>query len=110
VLNPFAQKYESDVSDADLVELAKKAVDATSIVVKFTLYGDATLDGKADFNDLVKLAQNFNTTVSATQAGWSRGQFRRSGQVGAKLQHRPGPLLSSPCTSATPGNGRNTHP
>ncbi len=38
-----------------------------------TLLGDANLDGVVDFNDLVKLAQNYNTTVSAsTTAGGTR--------------------------------------
>jgi Ca2+-binding RTX toxin-like protein len=60
---------------------AGQGVDGTAVVVKFTLYGDATLDGSVDFNDLVKLAQNFNTTLPATQGSWSRGDFTFDGVV-----------------------------
>src|SRR6185369_14304084 len=44
--------------------------DGTSILVRPTLAGDATLDGKVDFNDLVRLAQNYNITVSAMTESW----------------------------------------
>jgi autotransporter-associated beta strand protein len=55
-------------------------VDKTSVVARYTLAGDATLDGTVDFNDLVKLAQNYNTTVSATTEGWwSKGDFMYDG-------------------------------
>jgi hypothetical protein len=60
---------------------AGQSVDGTAVVVKFTLYGDATLDGSVDFNDLVKLAQNFNTTQPAAQGSWSRGDFTFDGMV-----------------------------
>jgi len=82
---------------------AGQSVDGTAVVVKFTLYGDATLDGSVDFNDLVKLAQNFNTTLPAAQGSWSRGDFTFDGMVDfndlVKLaQHfntaLPGPSLS----------------
>jgi hypothetical protein len=55
-------------------------VDDTSVVVRYTLAGDATLDGKTDFNDLVKLAQNYNTTVSTTtDSWWTHGDFTYDG-------------------------------
>jgi hypothetical protein len=61
---------------------AGQVVDGSAVVVKFTLYGDATLDGRVDFNDLVKLAQNYNTTVPATPHGsWSGGDFTFDGAV-----------------------------
>ena len=44
---------------------AGQDVDPTAILVRTTLFGDATLDGVVDFNDLVKLAQNYNTTDGA---------------------------------------------
>jgi autotransporter-associated beta strand protein len=44
--------------------------DGSALVARYTLYGDSTLDGTVDFNDLVKLAQNYNTTVSGTSASW----------------------------------------
>jgi autotransporter-associated beta strand protein len=55
-------------------------VDKTSVVARYTLAGDATLDGSVDFNDLVKLAQNYNTTVSAsTESWWNKGDFTYDG-------------------------------
>ena len=60
---------------------AGQTVDGTAVVVKFTHYGDATLDGRVDFNDLVRLAQNFGTTPPATQGAWSRGDFTYDGII-----------------------------
>jgi hypothetical protein len=55
-------------------------VDKTSVVARYTLAGDATLDGAVDFNDLVKLAQNYNTTVSSgTESWWNNGDFTYDG-------------------------------
>jgi autotransporter-associated beta strand protein len=55
-------------------------VDLTTVVARYTLAGDATLDGVVDFNDLVKLAQNYNTTVSAiTGSWWNKGDFTYDG-------------------------------
>ncbi len=58
-----------------------QVVDA-SVVARYTLAGDATLDGAVDFNDLVKLAQNYNTSVSATTPSWwFNGDFNYDGIV-----------------------------
>ena len=55
-------------------------VDKTSVVARTTLLGDATVDGTVDFNDLVKLAQNYNTTVSTTtESWWTHGDFTYDG-------------------------------
>jgi hypothetical protein len=52
------------------------------VLARFTLSGDATLNGTVDFNDLVKLAQNYNTTVSATtDSWWFNGDFTYDGIV-----------------------------
>jgi hypothetical protein len=57
-------------------------VDASTVVARYTLGGDATLDGSVDFNDLVKLAQNYNTTVSATtESWWNKGDVTYDGIV-----------------------------
>jgi hypothetical protein len=56
------------------------SVDKSTVVARYTLAGDATLDGVVDFNDLVKLAQNYNTTVSAvTESWWNKGDFTYDG-------------------------------
>jgi autotransporter-associated beta strand protein len=47
-----------------------------------TLPGDATLDGAVDFNDLVKLAQSYNTTLTGvTPNTWEEGDFNLDGTV-----------------------------
>jgi hypothetical protein len=52
-------------------------VDATSVLVRYTLAGDATLDGLVDFNDLVALAQNYETANKV----WTEGDFTYDGAV-----------------------------
>jgi hypothetical protein len=56
--------------------------DASTILARYTLPGDATLDGIVDFNDLALLAQNYNTTVSdTTESWWYHGDFTYDGIV-----------------------------
>jgi hypothetical protein len=54
-------------------------VDDSSIVIRYTLLGDATVDGTVDFNDLVKLAQNYNVTDGTRT--WDTGDFTYDGNV-----------------------------
>jgi Ca2+-binding RTX toxin-like protein len=65
----------SDVAAGGL--FAGQVVDGTAVVVKFTLSGDANLDGRVDFNDLVRLAQHFNSVG----AGWAQGDFNFDARV-----------------------------
>jgi hypothetical protein len=70
------------ISGVQTALFAGQTADATSLLVRYTLFGDATLDGVVDFNDLVKLAQSYNTTVSAaTDEWWGRGDFTYDGTV-----------------------------
>jgi hypothetical protein len=55
-------------------------VDGSAVLVRYTLSGDATLDGAVDFNDLVNLAQNYNT-ATVEGSGWYRGDFNYDGTV-----------------------------
>jgi fibronectin-binding autotransporter adhesin len=49
---------------------------AQTVTMMVTLYGDATLDGTVNFDDLLKLAASYN------QAGvWGQGDFTYDGQV-----------------------------
>lgn len=50
---------------------------SSDVLVRFTLAGDADLDGKVGFSDLVRLAQNYGKTGT----GWSRGDFNYNGTV-----------------------------
>jgi autotransporter-associated beta strand protein len=57
-------------------------VDGSAVLVRWTLLGDADLNGVVNFNDLVRLAQNYNTTVSGSGDGWwVRGDFTYDGVV-----------------------------
>jgi autotransporter-associated beta strand protein len=54
-------------------------VDADAVLARYTLLGDATLDGAVDFNDLVKLAQDYNAPAPAS--AWFGGDFNYDGSV-----------------------------
>jgi fibronectin-binding autotransporter adhesin len=53
---------------------------ATDLKLIAAILGDATLDGKVDFTDLVRLAQNYDTTLT-TDNWWSSGDFTLDGKV-----------------------------
>jgi len=52
-------------------QFAGESVDATAVLVRYTYYGDANLDGAVNFADLLVLAQNYNQTGRS----WSEGDF-----------------------------------
>ena len=53
-------------------------VDDTAVLVRFTRYGDANLDGQANLQDFNRLANAFGTTGTAV---WTRGDFNYDGNV-----------------------------
>ena len=55
------------------------AIDDSAILLRYTKRGDATLDGSVDFNDLVKLAQNYNEVTG--NKVWAQGDFTYDGNV-----------------------------
>jgi autotransporter-associated beta strand protein len=54
-------------------------VDGTTVLARYTLLGDASLDGTVDFTDLVKLAQNYND-LSGNRV-WTEGDYTYDGIV-----------------------------
>src|SRR5439155_7228828 len=50
-------------------------VDATAVLIRYTLLGDANLDGSVDTLDFNLLAVNFSSTGST----WTQGDFDYSG-------------------------------
>jgi fibronectin-binding autotransporter adhesin len=54
-----------------------QSVDGTSVVVRYTLAGDANLDGTVDLTDFTFLAANFN----GTNKTWLRSDFNYDGNV-----------------------------
>jgi hypothetical protein len=65
-----------------LAAFGGEVVGGPAVLVRYTLAGDATLDGTVDFNDLVRLAQNYERTVSdTTDSWWFSGDFTYDGVV-----------------------------
>jgi autotransporter-associated beta strand protein len=54
-------------------------VDGDTFLARYTVVGDATLDGRVGFADLVALAQNYNTNTG--DVPWNRGDFTYDGNV-----------------------------
>jgi autotransporter-associated beta strand protein len=64
--------------------MGKPGVDDTSILVRYTIAGDANLSGNVDFTDLVALAQNYGSDFIAnptTDSWWTHGDFNYDGKV-----------------------------
>jgi hypothetical protein len=53
-------------------------IDGSVVIVTLTLTGDANLDRTVNFADLVKLAQNYNTTIGGL---WTNGDFNYDGAI-----------------------------
>jgi hypothetical protein len=54
-------------------------VPSTDILVKYTFYGDANLDGAVDGSDYTLIDAGFNSAGSLT--GWQNGDFNNDGVV-----------------------------
>jgi autotransporter-associated beta strand protein len=70
--------------DTDSTDFLGQPVNEVSTVARVTLSGDANLDGAVNFEDLVALAQNYNTTAPAAgsgQSGWVHGDFNYDGSI-----------------------------
>jgi hypothetical protein len=60
-----------------------EAVDGTAVLARVTRAGDANLDGKVGFEDLLRLAKHYGADVSSSAAGgaWVSGDFTYDGVV-----------------------------
>jgi MYXO-CTERM domain-containing protein len=69
--------WDNDLNSDGVVD----AGDADTLVTKIlgTIDGDANLDGTVDFNDLVKLAQNYNSATG--DRSWADGDFDHDGNI-----------------------------
>jgi hypothetical protein len=65
----------SDVAPGGM--FAGQSVDGTAVVVRFTYYGDADLNGSVDVADLGRLASNWQTSPRR----WAQGNFNYDGAV-----------------------------
>jgi hypothetical protein len=68
-----------DLLGPDGGDFLGQAVDRDAVLVRYTLSGDANLNGAVGFEDLVALAQNYNTVDGS--AVWMKGDFTYDGNV-----------------------------
>ncbi len=68
-----------DNADGSYAKFLGEPVGISSLIVRYTLYGDANLDGVVDFADLVRVAQNYSRTGTGE---WYLGDFNYDGDVG----------------------------
>ena len=52
-------------------------INNTSIIIKYTYYGDADFNGRVNFDDYVRIDSGFNNH----KIGWTNGDFDGNGQV-----------------------------
>jgi len=92
---------------------AGQTVDATSVLVKYTWWGDANLDGRVDANDYDLIDRNFLFTPEPDHMGWWTGDFNYDGVIDANdydkidraFLFQTGPLApaaAAPLGQATP--------
>ena len=67
----------ADRSELSSTPAVFSTADMTSVLVRFTLYGDADLDGTVNLLDFNRLSANFNGTNKV----WSQGDFNYDTQV-----------------------------
>ena len=54
-----------------------RAIDTTSVLIKYTYYGDANFDGRVTFDDYTRI----DTGFAQRRTGWFNGDFNLSGSV-----------------------------
>jgi autotransporter-associated beta strand protein len=71
----FASNADSGMG---LTSFGGIAVDANSVLLRYTMLGDANLDGKVDIADFLLLRHNFGLTSNAM---WDQGDFDYDGKI-----------------------------
>ena len=86
-----------------LTTFGSQSVNSNSILARYTLLGDANLDGKVNLSDFLALRHNFGLTSSAT---WDQGDFDYDGKVNLNdfliLRKHFGQSLPSPPSAVIP--------
>jgi MYXO-CTERM domain-containing protein len=77
--NPHAAIGYAEASALGVTTFAGQSVDTTTLLLRYTVWGDANLDGTVTTSDFTALASHFG---SPTQA-WSDGDFNYDGVVNA---------------------------
>jgi hypothetical protein len=78
-ITPGSGGYQYGIGYADSADGVVGGLSSGEVEVKYTLLGDANLDGVVDAADLAILASNFGHHVN----GWDQGDFTYSGTVNA---------------------------
>ena len=73
----------SDPAVGGKTTFAGETVDATSVLVKYTYWGDANLDGVVDANDYDIIDRNFLFPPAPANTGWWTGDFTYDGAIDA---------------------------
>lgn len=66
-----------EASSLGLTSLGGQSFTGDAILFRYAVYGDANLDGTIGFQDLVRLAQNYN----GSNKTWAEGDFNYDGHV-----------------------------
>lgn len=98
----------AEAQDLGRTTVGDVQVDASSLVIALALQGDANIDGRVNFDDLLKLAQNYNGTAR----NWAHGDFSGDAAVNfddllTLAQNYNGSLLTDG-TLATTATGNAT--
>ncbi len=95
------------ISGAQTGSFGSATVDSTSILARWTIAGDADLDGGVGLNDLLSLANHYGTSG----ATWSSGDFDYDGLVGLNdlliLANHYGNAVAAPTPGAFPRDGQS---
>ncbi|MGA2582207.1 MAG: polysaccharide lyase family protein [Tepidisphaeraceae bacterium] len=82
--NPNASPYKGNaaIGYADNNDLGNTGIPANSVLIRFTYYGDADLNGKVDLNDFDDWLYGYTGgTDAAGGVSWSVGDFAYTGHV-----------------------------
>ncbi len=67
----------AEASNLSVSSFLGQTVDGSSVLIRYTIVGDADLNGSVNFDDLLRLAQNYGSANGA----WSKGDSNYSGTV-----------------------------
>ena len=70
----------ADLGVTNWADVGGEAVPAASVLVKYTYYGDADLNGKVDADDYFRIDSNYNKTGDDVKK-WANGDFNYDDQI-----------------------------
>lgn len=71
----------SELGIADGTAWGSHTIDSTTLIFGFTFVADTNLDQKVSFDDLLKLAQNYDATGLDLLTSWQKGDSNADGNV-----------------------------